>query len=148
VYFKEMHFRALVAIVLAALVVAPVAGAKAVPRLSTTVAAPGDLVTVAFGRGATYYLAPLEVSLVRTDVEPQITGRTDPRLRRVGKLGTAGKPIRATRLRFRVPRVASGTYTLAVWFKGTQTHRWHNLAAGLWRDATFKNGVILRVVQG
>ncbi len=130
-----------------ALVAVSAASAKAVPRLSKTVAAPGDLVSVDFGRGATHYLAPLEVDLVRITDEPQITGRSDPRLRLLGKLGRVSEPITTTKLRFRVPRVAAGRYTLAVWFKGTETHRWHNLAEGLWRDAAFKDRAILRVVR-
>jgi hypothetical protein len=130
-----------------ALVGVSAAGAKAVPRLSKTVAAPGELVTVDFGPGATHYLAPLEVYLVRVSVEPEITGRHDPRLRLVGKLGRVHEPIRATKLRFRVPRIAAGRYTLAAWFEGTETYRWHNLAEGLWRDATFKDHAILRIVR-
>jgi hypothetical protein len=138
---------ALATIVVAALVAVPGASAKAVPRLSTTVAAPGDPVTVDFGRGATYYLAPLEVYLVRIRDEPKITGRSDPRLRLVGKLGRINQPIKATKLRFRVPRIPTGKYTLAVWFKGTATNRWHNLAEGLWRDATLKGRIVLRIVR-
>lgn len=130
-----------------ALVVVSAAAAKAVPQLSKTVAFPGDVLAVEFGRGATYYLAPLEVYLVRTAVEPTITGRRDRRLRLVGKLGRAGEPIAKTRLAFRVPRVAAGTYTLAVWFKGSVTGRWHNLADGLWRDASLKHGLILKIVR-
>jgi hypothetical protein len=146
-YFDEVRLRALAGIVVVALVAVSAASAKAVPRLSKTVAAPGDLVTVHFGRGATQYLAPLEVYLVRISVDPKITGRSDPRLRLVGKLGRIGEPIEATTLSFHVPRVAAGRYTLAVWFKGTETHRWHNLALGLWRDATFKDRAILRVTR-
>jgi hypothetical protein len=134
-------------VALVVLVVVPAANAKAVPRLSKTVASPGDMIAVAFGRGATYYLAPLEVYLVRTDVEPTISGRHDRRLRLVGKLGKVGEAIEKTRLTFRVPRVPAGTYTLAVWFKGTVTGRWHNLAEGLWRDANLKDGLILKVVR-
>jgi hypothetical protein len=142
-----MRLRLLTGVAVVALVVIPAANAKAVPRLSKTVASPGDVIAVEFGRGATYYLAPLEVYLVRTAVEPTISGRHDRRLRLVGKLGKAGQPIEKTRLTFRVPRLAVGTYTLAVWFKGTVTGRWHNLAAGLWRDANLRAGLILRVVR-
>lgn len=146
-YFDQVQLRVLLGIVAVALVAVSAASAKAVPRLSTTVAAPGDPVTVDFGRGATHYLAPLEVYLVRIAVEPEITGRRDPRLHLVGKLGSVNKPITATKLRFRVPHLAPGRYTLAVWFKGTATNRWHNLAAGLWRDATLRGRAVLRIVR-
>jgi hypothetical protein len=142
-----MRLGVLTGIVAMALVAVPAVSAKAIPRLSTKVAAPGNLVTVDFGRGATSYLAPLEVYLVRTSVESQITGRKDRRLRPVGKLGKLGQPIEATRLRFRVPHIPTGRYTLAVWFKGTQTHRWHNLAEGLWRAAIPKDRLVLQVAR-
>jgi hypothetical protein len=143
----RMRLRVLVGIAAVALVAVSAANAKAVPRLSKTVASPGDLIAVEFGRGATYYLAPLEVYLVRTTAEPTISGRHDRRLRLVGKLGRAGEPIDRTRLRFRVPRVPIGTYTLAVWFRGTATGRWHNLAQGLWRDPNLKDDLILKIVR-
>lgn len=146
-YFDQVQLRVLLGIVVVALVAVSAASAKAVPRFSTTVAAPGDPVTVDFGRGATYYLAPLEIYLVRIAIEPEITGRRDPRLHLVGKLGSVNKPITATKLRFRVPRLALGRYTLAVWFKGTATNRWHNLAEGLWRDATSRDRLILRITR-
>jgi hypothetical protein len=144
---NAMRVRVLAGIGTVALGVVSAANAKAVPRLSKTVAAPGDALAVEFGPGARYYLAPLEVYLVRTVVEPKITGRDDRRLRLVGKLGRVGEPIEITRLAFRVPRVPAGKYTLAVWFKGTVTGRWNNLAQGLWRDATLRDGLLLRVVR-
>jgi hypothetical protein len=146
-YFDQVHLRVLAGIIVVALVAVSAASAKAVPTFSTSVAAPGDPVTVDFGRGATYYLAPLEVYLVRIAVEPKISGRRDPRLHLVGRLGTVNKPIAATKLRFRVPRLAPGRYTLAVWFKGTATNQWHNLAEGLWRDTTLKDRLVLRIVR-
>ena len=136
-----------VAVAVVALVIVSAASAKAVPRLSKTVASPGDLIAVEFGPGARYYLAPLEVYLVRTTVESKITGRHDRRLRLVGKLGRAGEGIDRTRLMFRVPRVPVGSYTLAVWFKGTATGRWNNLAQGLWRDPNLREKVILKIVR-
>ena len=147
VYPFYMRLGVLAAIATMALMAAATASAKAVPTLSKTVAAAGDLVAVQFGPGARYYLAPLKIYLVRTTVEPMITGRHDRRLRLVGKLGRAGEPIEKTRLAFRVPRVPVGTYTLAVWFKGTTTGRWHNLAQGLWRDGNLKDDLILKVVR-
>ena len=96
-------------------------------------------------RGALLYLGPFEVDLVRTAVEPRVTRRTDVRLHPVGRIGKTGVSIATTRLSFRVPRLPVGEYTLAVWFKGSETGRWHNLASGLWRDATFGPRLRLRI---
>ncbi len=132
-------------LIVSALAAVPAADAKLIPALSTRFAAPGQRVVVNFGEGAMLYLGPFEVDLVRTAVEPRVTRRTDVRLHRVGRLGTAGVAIAATRLGFRVPRLPAGEYTLAVWFKGSETGRWHNLAGGLWRDATFGPRLRLRI---
>jgi hypothetical protein len=129
------------------LVAVPAADAKLVPKLSERVAAPGQRVVVSFGEVASVYLAPLEVYVVRTSVEPRITDRTDTRLRFVGRLGRKGEPITASRLSFRVPRVAAGDYTLAVWFRGSETGRWANLASGLWLDGTFGPQLRLRITR-
>ena len=80
---------------------------------------------------------------MRTSVEPRVKRRTDPSLHLVGRLGRKGEPIAVHHLSFRVPRLPGGEYTLAVWFKGSETGRWGNLAEGLWRDATF--GPLLRL---
>lgn len=130
-----------------AFVAAPAAEAKIIPSLSTRVAAPGQRVVVNFGEGARAFLAPLEVHLVRTAVEPRVTRRTDARLHFVGRLGKTGEVITTTRLGFRVPRLPAGEYTLAVWFKGSATGRWHNLASGLWRDASIGPRLRLRVTS-
>jgi hypothetical protein len=134
-------------LVISALVAVPAANAKIIPKLNTRVAAPGQRVVVNFGEGASAYLAPLEVYLVRTAVEPRVTRRTDTRLRFVGRLGRRGEPITASRLSFRVPRVPAGDYTLAVWFIGSVTGRWRNLASGLWRDGTFGHQLRLRITS-
>ncbi len=144
---NTMRLHVLAGIVVSGLNVVPAAEAKVVPRLDKTLAAPGDQVVIQFGSGVSQYLAPLEVDLVRTAVEPTITGRNDRRLRSVGRLGRAGEMITQTRLRFRVPSLSAGRYTLAVWFKGTVTNRWNNLAQGLWRDPTFRDRLLLRIVR-
>ena len=136
-----------VGVAVVALVIVSAASAKAVPRLSDTVASPGDVIAVEFGPGARYYLAPLEVYLVRTRVESKVTGRHDRRLRLVGTLGRAGERIDKTRLVFRVPRVPVGSYTLAVWFKGTATGQWNNLVQGLWRDPNLRDKILLKIVR-
>ena len=130
-----------------ALVAATSADAKIIPRLDKRVAARGQRVVVNFGEGAGAYLAPLEVYLVRTAVEPRVTRRTDSRLRFVGRLGRNGNPIVVNRMSFRVPHLPAGEYTLAVWFKGSETGRWHNLSEGLWRDATFGPRLRLRITS-
>ena len=130
-----------------ALAAVPAADAKLIPKLSTRVAAPGERVVVNFGAGAMLYLGPFEVDLVRPAVEPRVTRRTDVRLHRVGRLGKRGVGIPTTRLSFRVPRLPVGEYTLAVWFPGSETGRWHNLASGLWRDATFGPRLRLRITR-
>ena len=142
-----MRLRVVFVLAVSALVVVSAAGGKIIPKLNARVAAPGQLVVVIFGEGASAYLAPLEVYLVRTTIEPRVTRRTDARLRLVGRLGRTGEPIAVNRLSFRVPRLPAGDYTLAVWFKGSENGRWGNLASGLWRDATFGPRLRLRITS-
>ena len=121
VYTEEMGSRFVFVLAVWVLVAVSAADAKIIPRLDTRVAAPGQRVVVNFGEGARAYLAPLEIYLVRTSVEPRVTRRTDSRLRLVGRLGREGESITANRLSFRVPRLPAGEYTLAVWFVGSET---------------------------
>lgn len=142
-----MRLRFALWLAVSALVGVTAADAKIIPTLTTRVAAPGQRVVVNFGEGASAYLAPVEVYLVRTAVEPRATHRTDARLQFVGRLGRKGELIAANRLSFRVPRLPAGEYTLAVWFQGSETGRWHNLASGLWRDATLGPRLRLRITR-
>ena len=137
----------LVALVGASLVGAPSVEAKLIPTLDKRLAAPGDKVVVEFGAGIEHYLAPLEVYLVSSRAEPTLTGRRDSRLRLVGRLGVRGRTILSHRLTFRVPPLPAGRYTLAVYFRGTATGRWHNLLEGLSQDASFRDGLMLRIVR-
>jgi len=121
--------------------------AKLIPTLDKRVAAPDETVVVEFGAGVERFLAPLEVFLVPTVVEPTLSGRGDGRLRLVGRVGTRGNTIRSRRLVFRVPPLPTGKYTLAVYFRGTSTGRWANLAEGLWRDASFRDRLVIRIVR-
>jgi hypothetical protein len=134
-------------LVVCVLVAVAAADAKIVPKFSERVAAPGQNVVVYFGEGVSAYLAPLEVYLVPTAIEPRVIRRTDTRLRFVGRLGQRGETITARRLSFRVPRVGAGEYTLAVLFRGSQTGRWANLASGLWRDGTVGAQLRLRIAR-
>jgi hypothetical protein len=138
---------ALLAVLVAGLFASATTEAKLIPKLDKRAAAPGETVGVDFGRGVEHYLAPLEVYLVRTGAEPKVTGRDDPRLSLVGWLGTRGWTISKSRLTFRVPSLPSGRYTLAVFFRGTATGRWHNLTEGLFRDASFRDRLVIRIVR-
>ena len=131
--------------VIAACVTAPAADAKATPHFTKQVAAPGERVGVVFDRGIESYLAPLEVYLVSTKDEPFIRGRGDRRLTRVGTLGRRGMILRPATLVFRVPEMAHGSYTLAVFFVGSATGRWANAVPGLWRDSQLGPRLVLRV---
>jgi hypothetical protein len=63
--------------------------------------------------------------------EPEIMGMRDRRLTNVVSF-PAGRVV-PRRIRFRVPSVRPGIYTLAVWLRGT--NGWFNVADGLWRDS-------------
>ena len=141
-----MRLISLVTFVLLALSAA--AEAKLLPGLDKRTAAPGEEVTLELGAGVEHFLAPLEVYLVSTRAEPTLAGRSDSRLRFVGRLGTRGKTIRERTLGFRVPRVSPGSYTVAVYVRGTATGRWGNLAEGLWRDGgPRRSPLVLRVTR-
>jgi hypothetical protein len=124
------------------LVLAPTASAKLVPRFDRGTAAVGDRVTVELGYTEPY-AAPLEVFLVRTRDEPSVGSRSDGRLVLVGRLRRDRSGNMPITVSFTV-RVAPGRYTVAVWFRGTATHRWHNATVGLWRGAGSR--LVLRVV--
>ena len=67
------------------------------------------------------------------------------RLTRVGTLGRRGMILRPATLVFRVPEMAHGSYTLAVFFVGSATGRWANAVPGLWRDSQLGPRLVLRV---
>jgi hypothetical protein len=129
------------AVLVAVLGIAPAAEAKLVPRFDPLVAARGERVTVDLGYTEPYR-APLEVFLVRTRDEPHVRSRADRRLSLVGRLRRDGSGSLPSSISF-VARVRPGSYTLAVWFRGTATGRWHNATAGRWRG---EPRLVLRVV--
>ena len=137
----------IVGVLVMSLAAAPASEAKLIPKLDRRVAAPGETVVVKFGPGVERFLAPLEVYLVSTAAEPTLTGRRDPRLRLVGRVGSRDR-ITSHTLPFRVPPLPPGRYTLAVYFRGAATGRWHNLAEGLWRDPGFRDGLLIRIRRG
>jgi hypothetical protein len=129
------------AVAVLALVVAPAANAKLNPRFARTVAEAGERVTVELGY-VDAYLPPLEVSLVRIRDEPFVRSRRDRRLVPVGLLPRDQEGPGLGRLSF-VASVPPGRYTLAVWFRGTETGRWQNATSGLWRGS---RRIVVRVV--
>jgi hypothetical protein len=50
---------------------------------------------------------------------------------KIGELGTPGKFDAPQILRFEVPEVPAGDYTVAIWFKGSETGRWANTLEGI-----------------
>jgi hypothetical protein len=127
-----------------ALVLAPTASAKLVPRFDRDTAATGERVRVELGYTESY-LAPLEVFLVRTRDEASIRSRLDPRLTLVRRVRRDRHGNMPSSFSF-VVRVTPGRYTLAVWFRGTATHTWANATAGLRRDPALRRTMVLRVV--
>lgn len=50
---------------------------------------------------------------------------------KIGELGTPGKFDAPRTLRFEVPDVPAGEYTVAIWFKGYETGTWANALEGI-----------------
>jgi hypothetical protein len=116
---------------IAALLLAPVAEAKLAPTFSERSVRPGELAWLDLGEGAEQFLAPLKVYLVPLAVADEATTRSDPRLTKIGELGSHGRFDVPRTLRFVVPELEPGEYTAAVWFKGTETGRWANALVGI-----------------
>jgi hypothetical protein len=115
----------------AALFLAPAAQAKLVPTFSEHSVKPGDVSRLELGEGAAEFLAPLKVYLVPLEVADRARAQSDPRLTKIGELGSPGHFDVPRTLRFVVPELEPGHYTAAVWFKGTETGRWHNALVGI-----------------
>jgi hypothetical protein len=130
-------------LVVVALVLAPAAAAKLVPRFDRSMAAVGDRVAVELGHTDSY-APPLEVYLVRTRDEPLVRSRSDRRLVLVGRLRRGPGGNMPSRVSF-VVTVPPGQYTVSVWFRGYATGRWANATEGLWRDGGIGPGLVLRV---
>lgn len=114
-----------------ALLLAPVAHAKLAPTFSKDVVTPAELVRLDLGAGAEQFPAPLKVYLVPLAVADRATTQSDPRLIKIGQLGSPGRFDVPRTLRFVVPELEPGDYTAAVWFKGTETGRWANALVGI-----------------
>jgi hypothetical protein len=127
----------------AALLLAPDANAKLVPRFDRPAAVVGARVALELGYTEPY-CAPLDVFLVRTRDEPLVRSRADPRLLLVRRLRRDAAGRMPSRVSF-VVTVPPGRYTVAVWFRGSATGRWANATAGLWRGGSTGAGLVLRV---
>lgn len=149
-----MRSRAWLGPVIAALVLAPAANAKLAPTFSKQSVRPGEVVRLDLGEGAEHFLAPLKVYLMplwvadeaRTRPDPQLR-QSDPRLTKIGELGTRGQRGVPRTLQFVVPELEAGEYTAAIWFKGTETNRWANALAGMHARLTIRQAADIRQVQ-
>lgn len=115
--------------------------AKLNPTFSERVAEPGDTVELDVGEGNEQFLGPLRIYLVPLEaVDPprqspafsnRVKSETDPRLVKIGELGTPGEFDVPRMLRFAVPDLPPGEYTAAIWFKGYATGTWANALEGI-----------------
>ena len=133
--------RGLAAALLIGLVLAPAGHAKLKPTFSERVVEAGDAVEFDVGEGSEQFLGPLRIYLVPLEaVDPprrspafsnRVKSESDPRLVRIGELGTAGEFGTPRVLRFQVPDLPAGDYTAAIWFKGYSTGTWANALEGI-----------------
>jgi hypothetical protein len=130
-----------------ALLVAPLAQAKLVPTFSERSVGPGEPVGLDLGEGANQFMAPLKLYLVPLAAADVATTQSDPRLTKIGELGSSGRFDVPRTLRFVVPDVQPGQYTAAVWFKGTETGRWANALAGIGPRLTIRPAADLGPVE-
>ena len=116
--------RSLFAALVVALLFAAVADAKLNPAFSVRVAEPGDSVEVDVGPGTEQFLGELRIFLVSLegDDRPQV---------KIGELGTPGEFGPPRVLRFEVPDVPAGEYTVAIWVRGYRTGTWANAVEGI-----------------
>lgn len=75
-------------------------------------------------REANQFLGPLRIFLVSLEGDDRAQVK-------LGKLGTPGKFGTPRILRFDVPDVPAGEYTVAIWFKGYATGTWANALEGI-----------------
>lgn len=139
--------RAWLAAVIAALVVAPVAQAKLAPTFSERSVRAGQLARLDLGEGAESYLAPLKVYLVPLGVADKATTQSDARLTKVGELGSPGNFDVPRTFQFVVPQLEAGEYTIAIWFKGTETGQWANALVGIHPRLAIRGGTNVGQVQ-
>ncbi len=106
------------------LLFAAVAEAKLSPTFSQRIAQPGDTIELDVGEGSAMFMGSLRIFLVSLE-------GSDRDQIKIGELGTPGKFDVPQRLRFEVPDVPAGEYTVAIWFKGYETGRWANALEGI-----------------
>ena len=106
------------------LLVSGAAQAKLNPAFSKQNAEPGDTLELDLGDGSEQFLGPLRIFLV------SLEGDDRPQFK-IGELGTLGELGRSHVLRFKVPDLPEGEYTVAIWFKGSLTGRWANALEGI-----------------
>jgi hypothetical protein len=115
--------RSLVVALVLGLLAASVAEAKLNPTFSERIAEPGDTVELDVGEGSEQFLGPLRIFLVSLEGDRSQV--------KIGELGTPGKFDAPRILRFEVPDVPAGDYTIAIWFKGYETGAWANALEGI-----------------
>ena len=113
------------------LLFAGVAQAKLNPAFSERIAEPGQTVVLDVGEGSEQFLGPLRIYLVPLEVADRLRGEADPRLVKIGELGTPGEFGTPRVLTFKVPDLPDGEYTIAIWFKGYATGTWANALEGI-----------------
>ena len=116
--------RSLVVVLALGLLFAAVAEAKLNPTFSQRIAQPGDTIELDVGEGSAMFVGPLRIFLVSLE-------GSDRDQIKIGELGTPGKFGAPQILRFEVPDVPAGDYTVAIWFKGSETGRWANTLEGI-----------------
>jgi hypothetical protein len=142
-----MWTRAWLGLLFAALFLAPVAQAKLVPTFSERSARPGEVARLDVGEGAEQFLAPLKVYLVPLGVADSARAQSDPRLTKIGELGSPGQFDVPRTFEFVVPELEGGEYTAAIWFKGTETGRWANALVGIHPRLTIRQTADMGRVQ-
>src|SRR3990170_1824977 len=128
---SHLRMRCLIAVALLTSMVASAAQAKLNPTFSERVAETGDLVAIDVGEGSQHFLGPLRIYLVPLHAADQLKGEADPRLLKIGELGTAGEFGTPRVLRFEVPDLPAGDYTAAIWFRGYETGTWADALEGI-----------------
>ena len=106
------------------LLLAAAAEAKLNPTFSQRIAQPGDEIELDVGEGSALFVGPLRIFLVSLE-------GSDRDQIKIGELGTPGKFDAPQILRFEVPDVPAGEYTVAIWFKGSETGTWANTLEGI-----------------
>lgn len=127
----RVGMRGFATVLLFGLVIVPTAQGKLNPTFSERVAKPGQLIELDIGEGAEQFLGPLRVYLVPLEAADRLEGQSDPRLIKIGELGTPGEFGTPRILEFEVPDVPAGDYTAAIWFKGYSTRAWANALEGM-----------------